>query len=291
MSRLLLDHDIDAILVGAGDPPRPDERSAIRELAALVSAVAVRRPDVPIVLSGAMSEALDEFGDVSSRPGPIVLAPAALDRGPARAGQSIRIRIPATDEPGRRRGQARSPRRAAARGGHAGRRSAARHRPGDPGPGRRAASPGRDDHPGSRRRGPCRGRALDRGHEPSRCAWRSSPPPPSPRTSPTTPSSTASSCGPPCRPTGTASATACVSCGSRHGPTQPATAPRCGWRRPGPPSCGSPRPRPTSTRHRPTSSCAAAACGRRSRRRPWPSPTSTSCGDPEPASTRSIMPG
>ena len=28
-----------------------------------------------------MSEALDEFGDVSSRPGPIVLAPAALDRG------------------------------------------------------------------------------------------------------------------------------------------------------------------------------------------------------------------
>ena len=99
MSRLLLDHDIDAILVGAGDPPRPDERSAIRELAALVSAAAVRRPDVPIVLSGAMSEALDEFGDVSSRRGPIMLAPAALDRGPARAGQTIRIRIPTTDTP------------------------------------------------------------------------------------------------------------------------------------------------------------------------------------------------
>ena len=77
MSGLLLDHDIDAILVGAGDPPRPDERTAIRELAALVSAVAVRRPEVPIILSGAMSEALDAFGDVSSRPGPIVLAAAA----------------------------------------------------------------------------------------------------------------------------------------------------------------------------------------------------------------------
>ncbi len=77
MSRLLLDHGIDAILVGAADPPRADERSAIRELAALVAAVAVRRPDVPIVLSGAMSETLDAFGDVSSRPGPIVLAPPA----------------------------------------------------------------------------------------------------------------------------------------------------------------------------------------------------------------------
>jgi hypothetical protein len=77
MSRLLLDHGIDAILVGAADPPRADERSAIRELAALVAAVAVRRPEVPIILSGAMSEALDEFGDVSTRPGPIVLAPPA----------------------------------------------------------------------------------------------------------------------------------------------------------------------------------------------------------------------
>ncbi len=77
MSRLLLDHDIDAILVGASYPPRADERSAIRELAALVAAVAVRRPDVPIILSGAMSETLDEFGDVSARPGPIVLAPPA----------------------------------------------------------------------------------------------------------------------------------------------------------------------------------------------------------------------
>ena len=77
MSRLLLDHGIDAILVGAADPPRADERSAIRELAALVAAVAVRRPNVPIILSGAMSETLDAFGDVSSRPGPIVLAPPA----------------------------------------------------------------------------------------------------------------------------------------------------------------------------------------------------------------------
>jgi hypothetical protein len=89
MTRLLLEHDVDAILVGAADPPRADERSAIRELAALVSAVAVRRPEVPIVLSGAMSETLDDFGDVSTRSGPIVLAPAAVDGTPARARRSL----------------------------------------------------------------------------------------------------------------------------------------------------------------------------------------------------------
>ena len=95
MSRLLLDHDIDAILVGAGDPPRADERSAIRELAALVAAVAIRRPEVPIVLSGAMSETLDDFGEVSARPGPIVLAPAALETAPARARRALPIMTPA----------------------------------------------------------------------------------------------------------------------------------------------------------------------------------------------------
>ena len=78
MTRLLLDRTVEGIVVGAGDPPRADERGAIRELAALVSAVATRRPAVPIVLSGSMSEALDVFGDVSARPGEVVLAPAAL---------------------------------------------------------------------------------------------------------------------------------------------------------------------------------------------------------------------
>ncbi|HEV8696455.1 MAG TPA: hypothetical protein VGQ89_02085 [Candidatus Limnocylindrales bacterium] len=81
MSRLLLEHNVEAILVGAADPPRADERSAIRELAALVAAVAVRRPELPIVLSGSMSEGLEAFGDVGSRPGEIVLAPAALGLG------------------------------------------------------------------------------------------------------------------------------------------------------------------------------------------------------------------
>lgn len=78
MTRLLLDHGVEGIVVGAGDPPRADERGGIRELATLVAAVATRRPEVPIVLSGAMSEAMDAFGDVSARPGEVVLGPAAL---------------------------------------------------------------------------------------------------------------------------------------------------------------------------------------------------------------------
>ena len=62
---------------GSGDPPRADERGAMREIATLAAAVASRRPDVPVVLSGSMSEALDVFGDVSTRPGEVVLAPVA----------------------------------------------------------------------------------------------------------------------------------------------------------------------------------------------------------------------
>jgi hypothetical protein len=77
MTRMLLDVAVEAIVVGAGDPPRADERGAMREIATLAAAVAARRPDVPVVLSGSMSEALDVFGDVSARPGEVVLAPIA----------------------------------------------------------------------------------------------------------------------------------------------------------------------------------------------------------------------
>ena len=103
MSRLLLDHGIDAILVGAADPPRPDERSAIRELAALVAAVAVRRPEVPIILSGSMSEALDAFGDVSARPGSIALAaPAATSAATSGVRRSLSslTSTPDAEDPG-----------------------------------------------------------------------------------------------------------------------------------------------------------------------------------------------
>jgi hypothetical protein len=81
MSRLLLEHGVEAILVGAAEPPRADERAATRELATLVAAVAGRRPEIPIVLAGSMSEGLEVFGDVATRPGEVVLAPAAVGVG------------------------------------------------------------------------------------------------------------------------------------------------------------------------------------------------------------------
>jgi hypothetical protein len=77
MSSLLLGPDIGAILVGAGEPPSSDERRGIGELAAVVAAAAVRRPDLTVVLAGAMSDQLDQFGDPAGRPGEVLLAPAA----------------------------------------------------------------------------------------------------------------------------------------------------------------------------------------------------------------------
>ena len=79
MTRLLLDPDVDAVLAGAGDPPRPDERSTIAELASLVAAVAERRPELPVILAGGLSEGQAAFGDVG-----------ATRRGPPRAGRRRR---------------------------------------------------------------------------------------------------------------------------------------------------------------------------------------------------------
>jgi hypothetical protein len=86
MTRLLLDHEVEAVLIGAADPPRAEERGAIRELAALVASVAIRRPDLAILLSGAMSEGLAAFGDVAARPGEIILAPPATSMTALSAG-------------------------------------------------------------------------------------------------------------------------------------------------------------------------------------------------------------
>ncbi len=77
MTRLLLDPAVSAILVGAGDPPGADERSALPEVASLVAAVAARRPSVTIVLAGAMTDELGRFGDVAARPGEVLLGAAA----------------------------------------------------------------------------------------------------------------------------------------------------------------------------------------------------------------------
>jgi hypothetical protein len=52
MTELALRPDVAAVLVGAGDPPGPDERGWLDDLAGLVGAVTRRRPDLRVVLAG-----------------------------------------------------------------------------------------------------------------------------------------------------------------------------------------------------------------------------------------------
>jgi len=52
MTELALRADVSAVLLGASEPPGPDERSALDDLAALVAAVAIRRPELTVILAG-----------------------------------------------------------------------------------------------------------------------------------------------------------------------------------------------------------------------------------------------
>ncbi|MFL5777403.1 MAG: hypothetical protein ACJ761_00540 [Chloroflexota bacterium] len=87
MSRRVLDPGVAVVLVGAGDPPGADERGAIDELGALVSAAAARRPELGVVLAGGMAESLPRFPEASGRTGEILLAAAA---GEGAAGSGLR---------------------------------------------------------------------------------------------------------------------------------------------------------------------------------------------------------
>ncbi len=101
MTAMLLDPEVDTVLAGAGDPPRPDERSTIAELASLVSAVARRRPELPVILAGGLSEGQAAFGDVAARPGEVLLAPAAAldatDPGDPLASFLLELALPVDD--------------------------------------------------------------------------------------------------------------------------------------------------------------------------------------------------
>jgi len=52
MTELALRPEVSAILVGAGDPPGPDERGWLDDLAGLVGAATRRRPELRVVLAG-----------------------------------------------------------------------------------------------------------------------------------------------------------------------------------------------------------------------------------------------
>ena len=79
----LLDQDADVLLVGAGDPPGADERRRLDELAAIVAGAIARRPDLTVVLAGAMADQLERIESaVGERTGELLLAPAAAAGDP-----------------------------------------------------------------------------------------------------------------------------------------------------------------------------------------------------------------
>jgi hypothetical protein len=83
MTAAILDPGIDTVLLGAGEPPGPDERRAIDDVAALVAAAAMRRPELTVLLAGSMSEQLPRFESMNGdRQGEILLAPAATAGDP-----------------------------------------------------------------------------------------------------------------------------------------------------------------------------------------------------------------
>jgi hypothetical protein len=78
MTQLILDPAVNAVLVGAGEPPAADERRALDDVTQLVAAVASRRPELAVILAGSMAERLAEFEvSGSERQGEILLAPPA----------------------------------------------------------------------------------------------------------------------------------------------------------------------------------------------------------------------
>jgi hypothetical protein len=77
LTNALLDLDVDVLLVGAGDPPGADERRQLDELAAIVGGAVARRPELTVVLAGAMADHLSRIEPSGERRGEILLAPAA----------------------------------------------------------------------------------------------------------------------------------------------------------------------------------------------------------------------
>jgi len=107
LTNALLDLDVDVLLVGAGDPPGADERRQLDELAAIVGGAVARRPELSIVLAGAMTDHLARIEPPGERRGEIILAPAAAIGDPP--GEPLRKLLDDV------RGGSEDPRRAAGR--------------------------------------------------------------------------------------------------------------------------------------------------------------------------------
>jgi hypothetical protein len=105
----LLDPVVDVALVGAGDPPGPDERRLVDQLGSIVAGAVARRPELTVILAGAMADQLSrlEAAAVGERRGEILLGPAATGGDPP--GSALRELLDDV------RGGSNDPRRAAGR--------------------------------------------------------------------------------------------------------------------------------------------------------------------------------
>jgi hypothetical protein len=91
------------VLAGSGDPPGADERPLMAELIAQVRAVAERRPDITLVLTGSLAApgGRHEVTLPAARPGATIVAPLPGAGGGGPLG-SLLDRLRAADDDGRR---------------------------------------------------------------------------------------------------------------------------------------------------------------------------------------------
>jgi hypothetical protein len=82
LTQAILDADVDVVLVGAGDPPGADERRQLDHLGAIVGGALARRPELTVILAGAMTDHLVPPERAAERPGEVLLAPAATAGDP-----------------------------------------------------------------------------------------------------------------------------------------------------------------------------------------------------------------
>jgi hypothetical protein len=69
MTELVLRPDVAAVLVSTGDPPGPDERPALDDLAGLVGAAARRRPELQVIVGDAVRARRTWIDGLGSEPG------------------------------------------------------------------------------------------------------------------------------------------------------------------------------------------------------------------------------
>lgn len=93
MTGLLLEPRVTAVVAAADGRAGADERGVLGDLGALIGGVAARRPELPIVLSGAMVEQEPRIREWAGHLAQIVLAPPADAGDPA--GESLRALLAA----------------------------------------------------------------------------------------------------------------------------------------------------------------------------------------------------